>query len=113
MQLRYRYSDFNETKRLYYQISFLKNFLKNLIPLSVINEIQKELQLLKEEQNILLISEFNSIISNEIKDQPAPFIYERIGERYHNYFIDEFQDTSEMQWENLIPLNRKRTCNRI
>ena len=96
--------DFIETKKIHHEISFLKNFSKNLIPLSVINEIQKEIELLKEEQNILLISEFNSIISNEIKDQPAPFIYERIGERYHNYFIDEFQDTSEMQWENLVPL---------
>ena len=52
----------------------------------------------------MLISEFNSIISNEIKNQPVPFIYERIGERFHHYFIDEFQDTSELQWNNLIPL---------
>jgi len=96
--------DFEQTKKRYYEISFLKNFKKNSVPLSVINEVQKELKLLKEEQNILLISEFNDIISKEIKGQPAPFIYERIGERYHNYFIDEFQDTSQMQWGNLIPL---------
>ena len=74
------------------------------MPLSVLNVVNKELQSIKEEQNILLISEFNQLISNEIKGQPAPFIYERIGERYQNYFIDEFQDTSEMQWQNLIPL---------
>jgi ATP-dependent exoDNAse (exonuclease V) beta subunit len=30
-------------------------------------------------------------------------LYERLGERYR-HFIDEFQDTSEMQWQNLIPL---------
>ena len=52
----------------------------------------------------MLISEFNSIISNEIKNQPTPFIYERIGEKFKHYFIDEFQDTSLLQWENLIPL---------
>ena len=52
----------------------------------------------------MLISEFNSIISDEIKDQPTPFIYERMGEKFRHYFIDEFQDTSQMQWENLIPL---------
>jgi len=49
-------------------------------------------------------SEFNPKISAQVKDQPAPFIYERLGERYQHYFIDEFQDTSTMQWENLVPL---------
>ncbi|NQY29284.1 MAG: UvrD-helicase domain-containing protein [Flavobacteriaceae bacterium] len=97
-------SVFLETKTLFSEVSFLKNFLKSIVPLSVLNVVNKELQSIKEEQNILLISEFNKIISNEIKGQPTPFIYERIGERYQNYFIDEFQDTSQMQWQNLIPL---------
>ena len=87
-----------------YEISFLKNFYKNITPLSVLSAIQHELDTLKEEQNIVLISEFNTIISETIKDEPAPFIYERLGEKYKHYFIDEFQDTSVMQWENLIPL---------
>ena len=52
----------------------------------------------------MLISEFNTIISNEIKNQPIPLIYERIGEKFNHYFIDEFQDTSVLQWGNLIPL---------
>jgi ATP-dependent exoDNAse (exonuclease V) beta subunit len=38
-----------------------------------------------------------------VRFKPAPFIYERL-ERYRHFFIDEFQDTSEMQWQNLIPL---------
>ena len=50
------------------------------------------------------ISEFNSLIHQEIKNQPAPFIYERLGEKYRHFFIDEFQDTSKLQWQNLIPL---------
>jgi ATP-dependent exoDNAse (exonuclease V) beta subunit len=73
-------------------------------PLSVLKHINNEVHAIKEEQNLLLISEFNSIISSHIKNQPAPFIYERIGEKFRHYFIDEFQDTSQMQWENLIPL---------
>ena len=97
-------ADFIKTKELFHEISFLKNIQKSIVPLSVLNVVNKELQSIKVEQNILLISEFNKIISNEIKGQPAPFIYERIGERYQNYFIDEFQDTSQMQWQNLIPL---------
>ncbi|MGC6431829.1 MAG: UvrD-helicase domain-containing protein [Jejuia sp.] len=95
---------FNETKRAFFHRKFLKAFSKNITPLSVLNAINKELTVLKEEQNKLLISEFNSIISNQIKDQPTPFIYERIGEKFKHYFIDEFQDTSVKQWENLIPL---------
>ncbi len=95
---------FLKTKEKLIEISFLKNIKKNLTPVSVLNEINKELEIIKKEKYILLISEFNSIISDAIKDQPAPFIYERLGERYKDYFIDEFQDTSELQWKNLIPL---------
>ncbi len=95
---------FLESKEHIMLLSFLKNFYKNATPLSVLNAIQTELEIIKEEQNLLLISEFNTLISETIKDQPAPFIYERLGEKYKHYFIDEFQDTSVMQWENLIPL---------
>jgi ATP-dependent exoDNAse (exonuclease V) beta subunit len=66
--------------------------------------VSNELAKIQEEQNVLSISEFNAIIYREIQNQPAPFIYERLGERYRHFFIDEFQDTSEMQWQNLIPL---------
>lgn len=83
---------------------FYKAFLKNITPLSLLNTVSNELTKIKEEQNVLSISEFNVIIYREIQNQPAPFIYERLGERYRHFFIDEFQDTSEMQWQNLIPL---------
>lgn len=85
-------------------LNFLKAIYKNVTPLSVLNAINTELQLIKDNENKLLISEFNTLISNQLKDQPTPFIYERIGEKFRHYFIDEFQDTSEMQWNNLIPL---------
>lgn len=95
---------FLQSKELVVEIKLLDNILKNLTPLSVINLVQLELQNLKEEQNVLPISEFNALINEEIKDQPAPFIYERLGDRYRHFFIDEFQDTSLLQWQNLIPL---------
>lgn len=97
-------SSFNLTKAQIVNHKFLKNVYRNITPLSVLNEIHKSLEELKEEDNILLISEFNSIISEEINKQPVPFIYERIGEKFKHYFIDEFQDTSVLQWNNLIPL---------
>ncbi|WP_026706022.1 UvrD-helicase domain-containing protein [Flavobacterium soli] len=88
----------------YQKIGFYTAFLKNITPLSLLNTVSNELSRIQKEQNILSIAEFNAIIHNEIQNQPAPFIYERLGERYKNFFIDEFQDTSEMQWQNLIPL---------
>jgi ATP-dependent exoDNAse (exonuclease V) beta subunit len=92
---------------------FYKAFLKNITPLSLLNTISEKLKNIQQEQNILSISEFNALIYNEIQNQPAPFIYERLGERYRHFFIDEFQDTSEMQWQNLIPLIDNATSSEI
>lgn len=95
---------FLETKGIILHVKLYENIIKNITPLSVLSAIDKEIQGIKKERNILLISEFNKIISKAVKDQPAPFVYERLGERYRDYFIDEFQDTSELQWQNIIPL---------
>ncbi|AXG74008.1 ATP-dependent helicase [Flavobacterium arcticum] len=88
----------------YEKKNFYEAFLKNITPLSLLNSIGQELERIQKDQNVLSISEFNAIIHKEIQNQPAPFIYERLGERYRHFFIDEFQDTSQMQWQNLIPL---------
>ncbi len=89
---------------LLYRRAYLINVRQNLLPLSVINSIYHELRAIESDKDLLPISSFNTIISSAIIGQPAPFIYERLGEKYRHYFIDEFQDTSEMQWNNLIPL---------
>ena len=91
-------------KGIIYNIACYKNIYSNSVPLTIINAIQQELRSLELERDLLPITSFNRIISNEIKNQPAPFIYERLGEKYRHYFIDEFQDTSGMQWNNLVPL---------
>lgn len=82
----------------------LKLINKNIYSLAVLNEIEKLLLEIKKQNNILHISEFNKIISNIVLNQPVPFIYERIGEKYNHYLVDEFQDTSVLQWQNLLPL---------
>lgn len=97
-------TNFQETKNLVFQLLLIENILKNITPLSVISLVNQEIENIKNEKNVLPISEFNSLINKEIKNQPAPFIYERMGEKYRHFFIDEFQDTSRLQWENLIPL---------
>ncbi|APG65713.1 DNA helicase UvrD [Tenacibaculum todarodis] len=91
-----------ETKFKAYLLNKLA--LKSIIPLAVLNNINSELTTIKEDNNLRLNAEFNQLISDNIKDQPAPFIYERIGQRFMHYFIDEMQDTSVLQWQNLIPL---------
>ena len=95
---------FNKSKGIYSQFLMNKLALKNIIPLAVLNNINIELEQIKDENNIRLNAEFNQLISDNIKEQPAPFIYERIGQRFQHYFIDEMQDTSVLQWQNLIPL---------
>lgn len=77
---------------------------QNLFPLAVLSEIDKILRDIKSEKSILHISDFNKKISEIVSVESAPFIYERIGERYQHYMIDEFQDTSALQWQNLLPL---------
>ena len=108
--------EISEQLRLYYcqskdlynrtYSSYLLNkiTLKSIIPLAVLNNVNSELNNIKEDNNIRLNAEFNQLISDNIKNEPAPFIYERIGQRFQHYFIDEMQDTSVLQWQNLIPL---------
>ncbi|WP_194851769.1 UvrD-helicase domain-containing protein [Nonlabens antarcticus] len=85
-------------------ISMHRNALSSITALSLLNELIKEIDKITADEQIVPIHEFNGILSRQIKDQPAPFVYERLGERYRHYFVDEFQDTSRMQWENLMPL---------
>ncbi len=97
-------SNYLKIKERVGEFSLYDNILNNITPLSVISLVNQEIENIKNDKNILPISEFNSLINTEIKNQPAPFIYERLGEKYRHFFIDEFQDTSKLQWENLIPL---------
>ena len=85
----------------YYSV---KAVLKNIYAIAVFNELMKEVKEFKKDNNIEQISEFNKKIHNVVINQPSSFIYERIGERYNHYLIDEFQDTSLLQWQNILPL---------
>lgn len=81
-----------------------KEILKNLNNLSLLNHLVSMVEQIKEEENILLISDFYKKIAEIITEEPVPFIYERLGVRYQHFLLDEFQDTSYMQWINMIPL---------
>lgn len=91
-------------KALRHQIAIAAHLRKELYPLALAHEIERELALIKNERSLVHISDFNREINKVVEGEPIPFIYERIGERYYHVLIDEFQDTSRLQWHNLIPL---------
>jgi len=79
-------------------------FLKNFFNMALLQHMAKALETTKKEEQIIRISEFNTLISDLIQDENAPFIYERLGTRFKHFLLDEFQDTSHLQWLNLVPL---------
>lgn len=91
-----------EKKRTAY--AYADMVLVPLSKMSVVSRINQEVDQLKQRSNVILLSEFNDIVSRHLRNEPVPFIYEKIGERYQHYFIDEFQDTSILQWNNLREL---------
>ena len=95
---------FEEGLLLFYKWQLLSDMLKQWIPLNMLATLAKTLEIYQTESNRVLISTFNERIAKEILWQPSPYIYERLGENYRHYFLDEFQDTSSLQWNNLIPL---------
>jgi ATP-dependent exoDNAse (exonuclease V) beta subunit len=78
--------------------------LKNFYSFILLADLQKLLEEIKKDNNILHIGDFHHKVFEIVKEQDAPVIYERIGEKYDNILIDEFQDTSVIQWRNLLPL---------
>ncbi|MDP4290687.1 MAG: UvrD-helicase domain-containing protein [Bacteroidota bacterium] len=77
---------------------------RTIYQMAVLHEINDNLKTIQLNKNIVPLAEFNKRIAKVVMREPAPFVYERLGERYHHYLIDEFQDTSVMQWQNLLPL---------
>jgi len=77
---------------------------KTIHTYGILTAISVELKKYRDENNILLISDTNVLIKEIIKDQDAPFILEKVGSQYKHILIDEFQDTSDYQWHNLLPI---------
>lgn len=61
--------------------------------------------------NCLIISDINQLLNTIINDSELPFVYEKVGTRIKHYMIDEFQDTSPLQWANFKPLLRESLDN--
>jgi len=77
---------------------------KNLNVLGLIGAIREELKIFREQENVLLLPDTTLLLFKIMQNNDASFIYEKAGNYYKNYLIDEFQDTSKTQWENFKPL---------
>jgi ATP-dependent exoDNAse (exonuclease V) beta subunit len=78
--------------------------LKELNALGLIHDVYEKMMQLCREQNIFMISGTNYLLTRIIDNNETPFIYEKTGTRYAHYMMDEFQDTSTLQYLNFVPL---------
>ena len=74
--------------------------LKHLNPLRLLGVIDEEVTALNHENNRFLLAKTPILLHELIEENDAPFIFEKMGSFFHHVMIDEFQDTSTMQWKN-------------
>lgn len=89
------------------ELALLNKYKANFFNMALLKYILDSLSEHKEKNKIIRISEFNELIGNLVQKEEAPYIYERFGVRYEHFLLDEFQDTSRLQWLNLLPLLRE------
>lgn len=77
---------------------------KYIYTYGILTNIRDKINLYREENDVMLISDFSSFLNDIINGSDAPYIYEKVGTRIKHYLIDEFQDTSQIQWNNFFPL---------
>ncbi len=92
---------FDKNKISYYSSIEILKFIHTL---GILTDISAKLRKFTEDQNIFLISDAAQLIRIIIDNNESPFIYEKTGNIYKHFMIDEFQDTSKIQWHNFKPL---------
>ncbi len=78
--------------------------LKNLYLFGLTQDLIRKLREYRDQHRAMLLDEASSFLQNIISESETPFIYEKVGSFYRHFLIDEFQDTSGLQWNNLRPL---------
>lgn len=89
------------------KINTAKLIKDNYRSFALLADLQKRVNGICTEENIMVLSKTKDLLSTFIDDSNAPFIYEKVGSRYDHYMIDEFQDTSVREWRNMLPLLRE------
>ena len=81
-----------------------RTIMGQLYGLGVAGELREAFVQIQKEKNVISIDDSNTILHRIIDGTDAPFIYEKLGVRYEDFLLDEFQDTADIQWENFRPL---------
>ena len=94
-------SSYERLRYLYNSCTLLR---KNYRSFALLGDLYETAKGICQEQNTMLLSETKHTIASFVTEQDAPFIYEKVGNRFEKFMIDEFQDTSLKEWENFRPL---------
>ena len=86
------------------KINTAKLIRSNYRSFALLADLQNNIKAICEEESIMVLSKTKDMLSTFVDDSNAPFIYEKVGNRYDHYMIDEFQDTSVREWRNMLPL---------
>ena len=81
-----------------------KAVLDNLFSFGLLTDIALKVQEVSKEKNLVLLNDSTQLLRKVISGSDSPFVYEKMGSVYHNFMLDEFQDTSRLQWQNFKPL---------
>lgn len=77
---------------------------RNFYALGIFTDLSQHIAAWREDNNKMLIADTTELLHKVIDGSEIPFIYEKTGTHIEHYMIDEFQDTSGMQWSNFRPL---------
>ena len=70
----------------------------------IVHKLKEKLNHYRKENKIILISDTENLLKKFINGNDTPFVFEKTGNHFHHFLLDEFQDTSDSQWNNLLPL---------
>ena len=91
-------------KKAQRHIGSINLILNHLTPMGLFGAIEKEVSRLSNERNRFILARTPIMLKRMVGNDDSSFVFERIGTQYNNIMIDEFQDTSQLQWENFRTL---------
>ena len=92
---------YDDNEKLLNSAALLRENYRNF---ALLTDLSEKIAEICTHENILPISETNHILHRLVSGNDTPFIYEKSGNYFSHFMIDEFQDTSSLQWENFVPL---------
>ena len=90
--------------QMYSDLLLLNHINRHIYMLGLLGGISRSVGQYRKDNNMILLSDTNELLNEVISEDDTPFIYERIGVWINNFLVDEFQDTSALQWQNFKPL---------